>query len=171
MGNNELKLFCTVTEFSRISGIPKKSLYNKEGKGTLSLVDVVRRGRRKDITERCIGFDDMCKLWPTSRGYVRFDFCYQSELISLFQTTNNGIDLDAIGGGLAFSIIELVRMLDLSKQAIHGRINSGKVTKQKRRRNFRNFDERLILGSDLKKIKDEPFNVKDRILELFMEKN
>jgi len=157
--SNNINLFCTVTEFSRISGIPKKSLYNKEGKGTLRLVDVVRRGRRRDITERCIGFDDMCKLVPT------FGSLYRSQLLSLFQY-EGFLPTDP----LAFSIIELVRILDLSKQAIHGRINSGKVMKRVRRRNFRDFDERLILDSDLRKIKDEPFNIKDRILELFMEK-
>jgi len=165
MGNGELKLFCTVTEFSRISGIPKKSLYNKEAKGVFELVGVVRRGRRFDIMERCIGLDDMAKLMPT------FGSCYRSELISLFQIKVMGLDIIDGMGGLAFSIIELVRMLNLSKQAIHGRLQSGKVTKQLRRRNFRDFDERVILGSDLKKIKAEPFNVKDRILELFMEKN
>lgn len=168
--SNDINLFCTVTEFSRISGIPKKSLYNKEGNGNFSLVEVVRRGRRMNFTERCIGFKDMCKLWPKARGWSRFESCYRSELISLFQT-DSGNPFEIISGSLAFSIIELVRMLDLSKQSIHSRLKSGVVTKQVRRRNFRDFDERLILGSDLRKIKDEPFNIKERILELFMEKN
>lgn len=160
----DLELFCTVTEFSRISGIPKKSLYNKEGSGDIALVDVVRRGRRNSFAERCIEFGDMVKLMPV------FGSCYRSYLISLFQMEPCHKCDGTLNGSLAFSIIELVRILNISKQVIHGRINTGAVTKQKRRRNFRDFDERLILGSDVKKIKDEPFNVKDRILELFMEK-
>ncbi len=157
----DLELFCTVTEFSRISGIPKKSLYNKEASGVFKLVDVVRRGRRNSFVERCIGFEDMVELMP------RFDSCYLSELISLFEMTNNGSGLH---GRLMFSIIEVVRILDISKQVVHGRLQSGVIKKHLCRRNFRTFDERLILASDLKKIRSDPFNLRERILELFMEK-
>lgn len=156
---NDLELFCTVTEFSRISGIPKKSLYNKEEKGEFSLVDVVRRGRRNSFVERCIGFGDMVKLMP------RFNSCYRSELISLFRVVGVQLPLD-----MAFSIIEVVRILDISKQVVHGRLQSGAITKHLCRRLHRNFDERLIFLSDVKKIRSEPFNIRERILELFMEK-
>ena len=159
MGKEDLNLFCTVTEFSRISGIPKKSLYNKEGKGVFGLVDVIRRGRRMDITERCIEFDDMVKLMPA------FNSLYRSKLLSLFQVQGSGLaDI------FAFRIIDVVRILNLSKQVIHGRITSGRITLHSVKRNYRDFNEKCILGRTLPEIKNEPFNLKDRILELFMEK-
>ena len=164
----DLELFCTVTEFSRISGIPKKSLYNKEANGDFKLIGLVRRGRRNSFIERCIGFGDMVELWPRGRGWSRFDSCYRSELISLFQIVNSKGEI--IEGGLAFSIIDIVRILDISKQVVHSRLQSGVIRKQLCRRNFRNFDEWLIMAADLKKIRSEPFNIRERILEMFMEK-
>ena len=157
--SNDLELFCTVTEFSRISGIPKKSLYNKEASGEFKLIGLVRRGRRNSFVERCIGFGDMIKLMP------RFNSCYFSELLSLF-SIENGTMVWKMG----FKIIELVRLLNLSKQVIHGRINDGHVKQHLLRRKYRGFDEKLILAKDLKKIRSEPFNLRERILELFMEK-
>ena len=112
------------------------------------------------VNERCFGFHDVVKLRP------KFASLYRSDLLSLFQVVSGGEFM----GALAFRIIECVRILNLSKQVIHPRINENKVKQHLLRRKYRDFDEKLILASDLKKIKDEPINIKERILELFMEK-
>ena len=153
-----IELFLTITETSRITGFPKRSLMNKEPK-EIKRVSVVRRGRRSDVIESCFPFEDVVKLRP------KFTSLYRSDLLSLFCLSQR-----VSTSCLAFRIIEVVRLLDISKQAVHDKINLGAVEQFDLRRNFRDFDERLILASDLKLIKSEPLNIKERILELFMEK-
>ena len=69
--------------------------------------------------------------------------------------------------GLAFRVNEVTWLLGLSNQWVFKQIKEGTVPVFLGRREHRKHDENLILAQDLRKLKSEPVNIKERLFELF----
>lgn len=155
MNHETEKLFFSVTEASRLTGIDKKGIYNRCGKVDIILMDRQRKGRK--FTEAVISFDDVVTLSPV------FNSLYLSRVIRLFTLFGET--------GLAFRVNEVTWLLGLSNQWVSKQIKEGIVPTTMRRREHRKKAEKLILAKDLSELKDEPMNIKDEIFELFTLKN
>jgi len=156
MDHETEKYFFSITEASRLTGIDKKGIYNKCGNGIV-LTDRQRKGRK--FIEAVISFDDVCKLSPA------FDSLYTSTLWSMGRV----IGLFTLFGerGLAFRVNEVTWLLGLSNQWVFRQIKEGTVPVFSGRREHREKAEKLILAQDLRKLKDEPMNIKEKVFDLF----
>jgi len=150
MNHETEKYFFSITEASRLTGIDKKGIYNKCGNGIV-LTDRQRKGRK--FIEAVISFDDVVTLSPV------FNSLYLSSVIRLFTLVGET--------GLAFRVNEITWLLGLSNQWVFKQIKEGIVPVFSGRREHREKAEKLILAQDLKKLKPEPMNIKDKVFELF----
>lgn len=143
-------LFFSITEASRLTGIDKKGIYNKCENGIV-LTDRQRKGRK--FIEAVISFDDVVTLSPV------FNSLYMGRMLGLFTLFGET--------GLAFRVNEVTWLLGLSNQWVFRQIKEGNVPVFLGRREHREKAEKLILAQDLRKLKDEPMNIKDKVFELF----
>jgi len=150
MNHETEKYFFSVTEASRLTGIDKKGIYNKCGNGIV-LTDRQRKGRK--FIEAVISFDDVVTLSPV------FNSLYMGRVLGLFTLFGES--------GLAFRVNEVTWLLGMSNQWVFGQIKKGVLPVKLRRREHRAKAEKLILAQDLRKLKDEPMNIKDKVFELF----
>jgi len=150
MDHETEKFFFSITEASRLTDIDKKGIYNKCENGIV-LMDRQRKGRK--FMEAVISFDDVVTLSPV------FNSLYLSKMIRLFTLFGER--------GLAFRVNEVTWLLGLSNQWVFGQIKKGILPVKLRRREHRSKHEKLILSQDLRKLKDEPMNIKEKVFELF----
>jgi len=164
MNHETEKFFFSVTEASRLTGIDKKGIYGEAGLvwipvlrflnkcgDRIVITDRQRKGRK--FTEAVISFDDVVTLSPV------FNSLYLSRILSLFTLFGES--------GLAFRVNEVTWLLGLSNQWVFGQIKKGVLPVKLRRREHREKAEKLILAQDLRKLKDEPMNIKEKVFELF----
>lgn len=147
---NTEHLYFSVTEASRLTGIDKKGIYNRANKD-IEIINSARHGRK--FAEMLISFDDVVTLSPV------FNSLYLSRVIRLFTLFGES--------GLAFRVNEVTWLLGLSNQWVFGQIKKGVLPVKLRRREHRSKHEKLILAQDLRKLKDEPMNIKEKVFELF----
>lgn len=150
MNHETEKFFFSVTEASRLTGIDKKGIYNRANKD-IELISSPRYGRK--FAEMLISFDDVVTLSPA------FNSLYQGLVIRLFTLFGET--------GLAFRINEVTWLLGLSNQWVFKQIKEGTVPVFWGRREHRSNHEKLILAQDLRKLKSEPMNIKEKVFELF----
>jgi len=137
---------------THITGISKFDNLNMTiAKNQINIVNSKRVGRK--FTETLISFDDVVTLSPA------FYSLYLSRILNLFTLFGET--------GLAFRVNEVTWLLGLSNQWVFGQIKKGVLPVKLRRREHRSNDEKLILAQDLRKLKDEPMNIKEKVFELF----
>jgi len=150
MNHETEKFFFSVTEASRLTGIEKKGIYNRADRD-IEIINSPRYGRK--FAEMLISFDDVCKLSPV------FNSLYMGRVLGLFTLFGES--------GLAFRVNEVTWLLGMSNQWVFGQIKKGVLPVKLRRREHRSKHEKLILAQDLRKLRDEPMNIKDKVFELF----